>query len=158
MDGVMMRRHKGEFYDARQQGLDRRQLLADSAQRSVDRQQALCDSRQADLTERWSHEAIARAVSDPADGTGQAALRRMALDLAEDQRCHDSRQALIDQTQAATDAFQCLIDASQAALDATILAAQPKHAVASHVGRPPVLRWRRRSRARNIRGLADECI
>lgn len=154
----MMRRHKGEFYDARQQGLDRRQLLADSAQRSVDRQQALCDSRQADLTERWSHEAIARAVSDPADGTGQAALRRMALDLAEDQRCHDSRQALIDQTQAATDAFQCLIDASQAALDATILAATEAQEAYRRGTRQRASVGRRRSRARNIRGLADECI
>jgi hypothetical protein len=154
----MRRRHKGEFHDARQQGLDRRQVLADSVQRSVDRQQALRDSSQAHLTQRWAHEAIARAVSDPADRAVQAALRRIALELAEDQRRHDSRQALIDQTQAATDAFQCLVDAHQAALDETILAATEAREAYRREERQRASVGPRRSRARDAWGLADDCV
>jgi hypothetical protein len=82
----------------------------------------------------------------------------MALELAEDQRRHDSRQTLIDQTQAATDDFQCLVDAEQAALDEAILAATEAQDAYRRGRRQRASVGRRRSRARNEWGLADECI
>jgi len=158
LDRAMKRRHEGDHYDCQQQGLDRRQILADRVQRAVDREQALADRSQADLQERWVQAALAQAASGPGDLTAQTVLRWIALALAEDQRHHDARQALIDLAQAATDTFQRCVDAQQAGLDEAIIAATHAQVAYPHGKRRRASVGRRRSRRRNAGALANECI
>ncbi len=150
-------RHQGGPDECDQHQLDRRQTLADLAQISVDREQALADSRQAELEIRWAQAAMAQALVDLADRAALASCQRMVRELAEDQRRHDARQELIDQTQAANDSFQRLIDAQQTELDETAQARSDAR-VAQRAKRARASVGRRRARARNAGTLADECM
>jgi hypothetical protein len=155
----MARRHKRGFYDGRGRELDRRQAVADLVQAGIDREQRLVDSAQAQLTQRWVRAAMDLAAGDRADRVARAKLRRLTLDLVEDQRRHDLHQALIDQKQAAADAIQRVIDMLQAEFDDLTLAAAQAHAVLHGRGtRQRASVGRRRSRARNAGILASECI
>jgi len=153
----MARRHKRESYDGRRRELNRRQQLADLDQASIDREQAVVGGGQAQLTRRWTHAAMVQAISGPVDRVAQTALRRIVLELVEDQRRHDVRQALLDRTQSAADTVQHVIDAQQTKLDDLTLTAAQAHAVHRRGTRQRASVGRRRSRARNAGVLANEC-